>query len=60
MNEEVLALMDETSLLGEVSPLATLSGCIRLGNGSRILPRHRHRRPCDHWHPRHARRGNLH
>jgi carbonic anhydrase/acetyltransferase-like protein (isoleucine patch superfamily) len=38
MNEEVLALMDETSLLGEVSPLAILSGTIRLGNGSRILP----------------------
>jgi UDP-N-acetylglucosamine diphosphorylase / glucose-1-phosphate thymidylyltransferase / UDP-N-acetylgalactosamine diphosphorylase / glucosamine-1-phosphate N-acetyltransferase / galactosamine-1-phosphate N-acetyltransferase len=38
MNEEVLALMDETSLLGEVSPLASLSGTIRLGNGSRILP----------------------
>ena len=38
MNEEVLALVDETSLLGEVSPLASLSGCIRLGNGSRILP----------------------
>ena len=38
MNEEVLALMDETSLLGEVSPLASLSGVIRLGNGSRILP----------------------
>jgi UDP-N-acetylglucosamine diphosphorylase / glucose-1-phosphate thymidylyltransferase / UDP-N-acetylgalactosamine diphosphorylase / glucosamine-1-phosphate N-acetyltransferase / galactosamine-1-phosphate N-acetyltransferase len=38
MNEEVLALMDETSLLGEVSPLASISGCVRLGNGSRILP----------------------
>lgn len=38
MNEEVLALMDETSLHGEVSPLATLSGCVRLANGSRILP----------------------
>lgn len=38
MNEEVLALMDETSLLGEVSPLASLSGTVRLGNGSRILP----------------------
>jgi UDP-N-acetylglucosamine diphosphorylase / glucose-1-phosphate thymidylyltransferase / UDP-N-acetylgalactosamine diphosphorylase / glucosamine-1-phosphate N-acetyltransferase / galactosamine-1-phosphate N-acetyltransferase len=38
MNEEVLQLMDETSLLGEVSPLASLSGTIRLGNGSRILP----------------------
>jgi len=38
MNEEVLALMDETSLHGEVSPLASLSGCVRLGNGSKILP----------------------
>ncbi len=38
MNEEVLALMDETSLLGEVSPLASLTGCIRLAKGSRILP----------------------
>jgi carbonic anhydrase/acetyltransferase-like protein (isoleucine patch superfamily) len=38
MNEEVLALMDETSLLGEVSPLASLTGVIRLGNGSKILP----------------------
>lgn len=38
MNEEVLALMDETSLLGEVSPLATLIGCVRLGAGSKILP----------------------
>ena len=38
MNEEVLGLMDETALLGEVSPLASLSGIIRLGNGSRILP----------------------
>lgn len=38
MNEEVLALMDESSILGEVSPLASLSGCIRLANGARILP----------------------
>ena len=38
MNEEVLALMDETSILGEVSPLATLSGVVRIGAGSRILP----------------------
>jgi carbonic anhydrase/acetyltransferase-like protein (isoleucine patch superfamily) len=38
MNEEVLALMDETSLLGEVSPLASLSGCVRLAHGSKILP----------------------
>ncbi len=38
MNEEVLALMDESSLLGVVSPLASLTGSIRLANGSRILP----------------------
>jgi carbonic anhydrase/acetyltransferase-like protein (isoleucine patch superfamily) len=38
MNEEVLALMDETSLHGDVSPLASLSGCIRIGNGTKILP----------------------
>jgi NDP-sugar pyrophosphorylase family protein len=38
MHEEVLAMMDETSLLGEVSPLATLTGVVRLGKGSRILP----------------------
>ena len=38
MNEEALALMDETSLLGTVSPLASLTGCVRLGIGSRILP----------------------
>lgn len=38
MNEEVLALMDESSLLGEVSPLASISGVVRIGNGSRILP----------------------
>jgi len=38
MNEEVVALLDESSLLGEVSPLASISGIVRLGNGSRILP----------------------
>lgn len=38
MNEEVLAMMDETSLLGDVSPLATLNGCVRLGKGSVIHP----------------------
>jgi carbonic anhydrase/acetyltransferase-like protein (isoleucine patch superfamily) len=38
MNEEVLALMDETSVLGEVNPLASISGVVRIGNGSRILP----------------------
>ncbi len=43
MNEEVLALMDETSLHGEVSPLASLSGCIRIGNGTEDPSRHGHR-----------------
>ena len=38
MNEEVVALMDETVLLGEVSPLATVSGSVRLAPGARILP----------------------
>jgi len=38
MHEEVLAMMDETSLLGDVSPLASLTGVVRLGKGSRILP----------------------
>lgn len=38
MNEEVLALMDETSMHGDVSPLASISGVVRIGIGSRILP----------------------
>ncbi|MES2996428.1 MAG: hypothetical protein V4733_06425 [Verrucomicrobiota bacterium] len=38
MNEQVLAMMDETSILGEVSPLATLSGVVRIGTGSKIHP----------------------
>lgn len=38
MNEEVLTLIDETSLLGEVSALASISGIVRIGKGSRILP----------------------
>ncbi len=38
MSEEVLALMDETSVLGDVSPLASISGVVRIGSGSRILP----------------------
>ncbi|MEP2776345.1 MAG: hypothetical protein ABJQ29_15005 [Luteolibacter sp.] len=37
MNEEVVALMDESSLVGDVSPMATISGHVRLGAGSRIL-----------------------
>lgn len=38
MNEEVLALMDETSLMGDISHLASISGPVRIGKGSRILP----------------------
>ena len=38
MNEEVVALIDETSLAGEVSPLATVSGCVRVSPTARILP----------------------
>ncbi len=38
MNEEVVALMDETSLAGEISPLATISGCVRISATARILP----------------------
>ncbi len=38
MNEEVLALMDETSLAGEISPLATISGCVRVAPTARIHP----------------------
>lgn len=38
LNEEVLGMMDETAVLGEVSPLATLSGVVRIGTGSKILP----------------------
>ncbi len=37
MNEEVVALMDETLLNGEVSPLATVSGAVRLAQGASIL-----------------------
>lgn len=38
MNEEVVALMDETSLAGEISPLATITGCVRIAPTARILP----------------------
>lgn len=38
MNEEVIALMDEPSLAGEISPLATISGCVRIAATARILP----------------------
>lgn len=38
MNESVLGLMDESSRLGDISPLAELNGIVRIGNGTRILP----------------------
>lgn len=38
LNEEVMAMMDETAMLGEVSPLASISGWVRVGVGSEILP----------------------
>ena len=38
MNEEVLALMDETSLAGDISPLATITGCVRVAPTARIHP----------------------
>lgn len=38
MNEQVLQLMDESSNLGEISHLATLTGMVRVGSGSRVLP----------------------
>lgn len=38
MHEEVLAMVDESSILGEVSPLASITGHIRLGKNSRVLP----------------------
>ncbi|MFK7851203.1 MAG: hypothetical protein AB8D78_09520 [Akkermansiaceae bacterium] len=37
LNEEVVDLMDESSIAGEVSPLATISGNVRLGAGAKIL-----------------------
>ncbi len=38
MNEEVVSLMDDSSICGEVSPSATISGAVRIGQGARILP----------------------
>ena len=36
MNEEVVALMDEPSLAGEISPMATITGCVRIAPGTVI------------------------
>jgi len=38
MNEEVLSMMDEPSLMGEISPLATIHGNVRIGAGTIIMP----------------------
>ena len=38
MNEEVVGLMDESSLGNQVSQMASISGHVRLGPGTRILP----------------------
>lgn len=38
MNEDVLAMMDEPSFLGEVSPMASISGIVRIGKDTVILP----------------------
>lgn len=38
MNEEVVDLMDESSISGDVSQLATVSGPVRIGHGAKILP----------------------
>ena len=38
MNEEVLGLMDEQVIKGEVSPTAIINGHVRIAEGARILP----------------------
>lgn len=38
MNEEVVAMMEETSLAGEISPLATITGYVRVAPTARIHP----------------------
>ncbi len=38
LNEEVLSMMDESTMHGEISPLAHVSGVVRIGSGTRILP----------------------
>ena len=38
MNEEVLSMIDEPSLLGDISPLASIRGNVRVASSSRILP----------------------
>lgn len=38
MNEEVVAMMEESSLAGEISPLATITGYVRVAPTARIHP----------------------
>jgi UDP-N-acetylglucosamine diphosphorylase / glucose-1-phosphate thymidylyltransferase / UDP-N-acetylgalactosamine diphosphorylase / glucosamine-1-phosphate N-acetyltransferase / galactosamine-1-phosphate N-acetyltransferase len=38
MNEEVLSMLEEPALMGEISQLATINGNVRIASGSRILP----------------------
>lgn len=38
LNEEVLALMDESTMLGEVGANVTISGVVRIGKGTHVLP----------------------
>jgi carbonic anhydrase/acetyltransferase-like protein (isoleucine patch superfamily) len=38
INEEVLSIVDESVINGEVSHLASISGAVRIGAGTKILP----------------------
>lgn len=38
MNEQVLCMIEEPALMGDISPLATINGNVRIAGGSRILP----------------------
>ena len=38
LNSQVVATLDESNILGTVSPLAEIDGVLNLGEGSRILP----------------------
>lgn len=38
MNEQVISLIDDSTQQGDISPLAHLSGMVRIGTGSRIFP----------------------
>lgn len=38
LNEEVVSMMDESAIHGDISSLASISGIVRIGAGSKILP----------------------